>query len=61
MVGGKLFEKFITLLGQHEISNEIEYYKEESQDDVMCENIPTTSSSQSQSESTSDENYVNLR
>ncbi|KMQ91669.1 23s rrna methyltransferase, partial [Lasius niger] len=45
LVGGKLFEKFIKLLGQHEVSNEVEYYVEEGQEDITCENVPSTSQS----------------
>lgn len=43
LIGGKLFEKFVKLLDHHEISNEVEYYKEEDQEDIMCENMPSTS------------------
>jgi hypothetical protein len=43
LVGGKLFEKFIKLLGEHEILDDIEYYTEEEQNVVVCENMPSTS------------------
>ncbi|XP_032675579.1 uncharacterized protein LOC116846167 isoform X2 [Odontomachus brunneus] len=37
LIGGKLFEKFLKLLGQHAISEEVEYYIAEGQDDVAKE------------------------
>lgn len=46
LVGGKLFEKFVKLLGQHEISDEVEYYVEKDQENITCENMPSTSQDQ---------------
>lgn len=40
LIGGKLFEKFIKLLGEYEVSDEIEYYEEKT---VVCESMPSTS------------------
>ncbi|KAL6416504.1 hypothetical protein ACFW04_013408 [Cataglyphis niger] len=37
-----LTDKFVKLLGQHEISDEVEYYVEEDQEDITCENMPST-------------------
>lgn len=45
LVGGKLFEKLIKLLGNHDIAEEIEYYVAEGTDDVPAENTPFTSRS----------------
>lgn len=53
LIGGKLFEKFIKLLGQHEISDEVEYFinKDQQEENVSWENMPSTS------QSTLDEEY----
>lgn len=43
LAGGKLFEKFIKLVGEHEVLDDIEYYLEEEEKVVMHESIPSTS------------------
>lgn len=45
LVSGKLFEKFIKLLGKHEIAEEMEYYVAEGTDDVAAENTASTNQS----------------
>lgn len=50
LVGGKLFERCVKMLGQHELSEEVEYYSANGREDVASENTPDISQSTSDGE-----------